>query len=111
MTMPAVSRPFDVASPLEALAHELDPSVERLGRARDRYRDLGAWLKQHASQTAHPLAPTGLRKGKRAWALDYDDAFHMDDSTAVAGRSALRRRIASPGSFLPLSCPLSWRFN
>lgn len=128
---------------LEGLAQELDPSEERIRLGRDRYRDLGDWLKQHAGRTAqrdvevYPqgsfnlgttnqdplshefdidlvirvdyskteisqlelnqqvngwlgsyvsvrqaeggiLAPTGLEKGKRAWTLQYDDAFHMD---------------------------------
>jgi hypothetical protein len=128
---------------LEGLAQEMDPSEERIRLGRDRYEDLGDWLKQYAGRTAqrdvevYPqgsfnlgttnqdplshefdidlvirvdyakteisqrelnqqlngwlgsyvsvrqgeggiLAPTGLEKGKRAWTLQYDDAFHMD---------------------------------
>lgn len=52
MTLTASLSPFDTSGPLRALAAELDPSADRLALGRDRYRDLGDWLRAHAGRTA-----------------------------------------------------------
>jgi hypothetical protein len=42
---------------------------------------VNGWLGSYVSarqQAGHPLAPTRLEKGKRAWTLYYADGFHMD---------------------------------
>jgi hypothetical protein len=137
------NNPFGRSALLQGLAEELDPSYAQKQLARERYEDLGAWMREHAATTAgrdvqvypqgsgnlgttnrdpytgefdldlvirvayakseltqqqlnqmvngwlgsyvwarqqagHPLAPTKLEKGKRAWTLHYADGFHMD---------------------------------
>lgn len=134
---------FDHSAFLEGLSEELEPTPDQKQLARERYEDLGRWLREHAAQTAgrdvevypqgsgnlgttnrnpftgefdidlvirvkylkseltqkelnqkangwlgsyisvrqnsgHPLAPTELDKGKRAWTLHYGNDFHMD---------------------------------
>jgi hypothetical protein len=137
------NNPFGRSAFLHGLAEELDPTAVQKQLARERYQDLGRWLREHAARTAgrdvqvypqgsgnlgttnrdpftgafdvdlvirveygkweltqkqlnqmvngwlgsyvrvrqdtgHPLAPTKLEKGKRAWTLHYADGFHMD---------------------------------
>jgi len=46
------ANPFDRAAFLWGLAGELDPPHDRMQLARERYGDLGEWLRRHAGQTA-----------------------------------------------------------
>jgi hypothetical protein len=48
---------------------------------RELNQQVNGWLASYVSvrqAEGDILAPTGLEKGKRAWTLQYDDAFHMD---------------------------------
>lgn len=51
MTSHTSYSPFTADAPLRALAHELDPSPERLQLGRERYGDLGDWLTKHAANS------------------------------------------------------------
>jgi hypothetical protein len=48
------TNPFGRAAFLRGLAEELDPPHDQMQLARERYEDLGRWLRRHA---AHPAGP------------------------------------------------------
>ena len=65
---------------LEGLAQELDPSEERIGLGRDRYRDLGDWLKQYAGRTARRDVEVYPRV-RLTWVLLTKIRFHTSSTS------------------------------